>query len=221
MERNKNRGNEKYNAPFAMALSSLMKSRKVTQEALANNIGMKRQTVSQYVNGISEPSYEVLVKIARYFGVSTDYLLGISEAATNEPQIKEICDATGLSSSGVKCLIEQNSLGYELPCFVNDCINLAIGESADSESSILNNYYRLMRESSLKDKVNVKDDEALNTEHNYRYVYDLKERGDAFDYAVTLAPIEAIEFYASNIAKKIEHYLLEAYRDGKYSQDKR
>jgi transcriptional regulator with XRE-family HTH domain len=48
----------------------------ITQENIAEATGKTRQTVSQYVNGKSEPGYDTLVKIADYFDVSVDYLIG-------------------------------------------------------------------------------------------------------------------------------------------------
>ena len=76
MSRTKKDVAEQYNTPFSVALRGLMKERATTQEDLANVTGKKRQTVSQYVNGISEPGYDTLVKIADHFSVSIDYLLG-------------------------------------------------------------------------------------------------------------------------------------------------
>ena len=74
MIRNNPKSTEKYNTPFPTTLRKLMEERGETQDALASVTSKTRQTVSQYVNGISEPSYITLVKIADYFNVSTDYL---------------------------------------------------------------------------------------------------------------------------------------------------
>ena len=82
MGRVKKSFNEKYNSPFAVNMRELMKEYGVTQDTLAAKIGRTRQTVCQYVNGDSEPGYETLAKIADFFSVSTDYLLGISLAKT-------------------------------------------------------------------------------------------------------------------------------------------
>ena len=57
-----------------------MKERRITQDESAAKIGRTRQTVCQYMNGDSEAGYEVLSKIADFFSVPTDYLLGISPA---------------------------------------------------------------------------------------------------------------------------------------------
>ena len=64
---------QKYNTPFAANIRKLMDERAITQDVLAKAIGKTRQTVSQYANGISEPSYEALIKIANFFCVSTDF----------------------------------------------------------------------------------------------------------------------------------------------------
>lgn len=62
---------------FSSTLRILMTVPPITTQAqLAEITGKTRQTISQYVNGISEPGYDTLVKIADYFEVSIDYLLG-------------------------------------------------------------------------------------------------------------------------------------------------
>ena len=80
MARNKNQ-DDSYNASFPSALRRLLQERGETQGDIAAATGKTRQTVSQYYNGISEPSYDTLVKIADHFDVSLDYLLG----RTKEP----------------------------------------------------------------------------------------------------------------------------------------
>lgn len=80
MARVKKSFNEKHNSPFATNMRILMKERRITQAMLADEIGRTRQTVCQYVNGDSEPGYGTLAKIADFFSVSIDFLLGISPA---------------------------------------------------------------------------------------------------------------------------------------------
>lgn len=98
MARNKTSVEEKYNAPFPTALRTLMEERGETQENIAKAAGKTRQTISQYVNGISEPGYDVLVKIADYLDVSIDYLLG----RTGDPKrLPCAVDELGLSSEAL------------------------------------------------------------------------------------------------------------------------
>lgn len=48
----------------------------LTQVEFANSMSVSKQAVSNWENNNIQPSIEMLVKIAEYFGVSTDYLLG-------------------------------------------------------------------------------------------------------------------------------------------------
>lgn len=50
----------------------------LTQVEFANVLSVAKQTVSNWENDNIQPSIDMLVKIADYFGVSTDYLLGRS-----------------------------------------------------------------------------------------------------------------------------------------------
>jgi transcriptional regulator with XRE-family HTH domain len=50
--------------------------KKDTQADLAEAIGVQRQTISGYLNGLSSPDWEKLVKIANRYDVSVSYLVG-------------------------------------------------------------------------------------------------------------------------------------------------
>lgn len=54
----------------------MRKKRHKTQEALAKQIGVTRSALSQYELGSRQPDYETIKRMADYFEVSTDYLLG-------------------------------------------------------------------------------------------------------------------------------------------------
>ena len=57
-------------------MRKLRKERKLTQKELAEKLGIGESTYCGYENFSREPSYELLIKIADFFGVSLDYLLG-------------------------------------------------------------------------------------------------------------------------------------------------
>lgn len=65
-----------------MNLIALRKERGITQKKLGEYLGVSRSTVAMWESGKNEPDGEMLVKIAEYFDVSTDYLLGRSEDVT-------------------------------------------------------------------------------------------------------------------------------------------
>ncbi|RLJ90165.1 helix-turn-helix domain-containing protein [Planococcus citreus] len=66
---------------FNKKLQSLRKSKKMTQDELANRLSINRGTYANYERGHRQPDFETLIKIADYFEVTTDYLLGRNEYA--------------------------------------------------------------------------------------------------------------------------------------------
>lgn len=60
-------------------IRNLRKAYHLTQQELADNLGIARATLSGYENKISQPDLETLKRISIYFSVSTDYLLGLDD----------------------------------------------------------------------------------------------------------------------------------------------
>ena len=62
---------------FAQRLKELRLDNSLTQAELANALSVDQRTVSTWEKGIRDPDFESLMKIARYFNISADYLLGL------------------------------------------------------------------------------------------------------------------------------------------------
>ena len=60
-------------------LRSLRIEKKLTQKQVADRLGLAISAVSSYESGSRYPSYDALIKLARIFHVSTDYLLGLTD----------------------------------------------------------------------------------------------------------------------------------------------
>lgn len=82
-----------------------------TQEQLAMFLGVSRQSVGYYADSSSLPSSEAAAKIAQYFSVSADWLLGLSDVRTPDVTIHGICDYTGLSEDNVAMLHDRWDFG--------------------------------------------------------------------------------------------------------------
>lgn len=67
---------------FGAILKQLRKSHNLTQKELGVKIGLSKAVVSKYENGMGYPSFDVMILIAKYFGVTTDYLLGAEKSKT-------------------------------------------------------------------------------------------------------------------------------------------
>lgn len=60
-------------------LSELRKDRRVTQQQLAAALSVSSNTISAYERGINEPNDKMKIRLAKYFNVSVDYLLGLTD----------------------------------------------------------------------------------------------------------------------------------------------
>lgn len=82
---------------FGERLKDLRKSNGLTQQQLADRLGVAKSVVSYYESGDRFPSYDVLIKIAQRFHVTTDYMLGIER--------KRVIDVSGLSEKEIATII--------------------------------------------------------------------------------------------------------------------
>ena len=62
---------------FTERLNKLLKENGISKYRLAKDLGVSKQTVSFWCDGINEPKISYLKKMAEYFCVSADYLLGL------------------------------------------------------------------------------------------------------------------------------------------------
>ena len=82
---------------FGKILKKLRQNHNMTQEQLAKKIHMTKGAVSNYELGERTPPPDVLISIAKVFGVSVDYLLGMNDK-------KRTLDVSGLSNDEIQFL---------------------------------------------------------------------------------------------------------------------
>lgn len=70
-------------AQFDKILKLLRSEKKMSQQELANALGISKSSINMYERGDRQPNLNVLEKIADYFNVDIDYLLGRT-AKTNK-----------------------------------------------------------------------------------------------------------------------------------------
>lgn len=63
---------------FSRIITLLRKEKGVTQKQAAEDLGVSQALLSHYEKGIRECGLEFVVRVADYYGVSCDYLLGRS-----------------------------------------------------------------------------------------------------------------------------------------------
>lgn len=126
---------DKYNEILPTRIRELIAEQKITQNALAKDLGVTRQAISQYCDGSTVPNADKLLKLAQYFNVSADYLLGVTAAKTNDKDVQFISDYTGLNESVIASLADR-----EMPNYIANMLNL-LSKSFETEylcKSIIN-----------------------------------------------------------------------------------
>lgn len=86
-------------------IKSARENCKMKQEELSEKLHCaNREVISYYENGNRDIKTGTLIGLSEALGVTTDYLLGLSEAKTTDPKIREICEHTGLNDATVEFL---------------------------------------------------------------------------------------------------------------------
>lgn len=91
------------NKHFSRVLALLRKEKGISQKQAAAELGVSQALLSHYEKGIRECGLDFLVKVSKYYGVSTDYLLGISpEREGTTLAVEDIAEpeATGKENVG-------------------------------------------------------------------------------------------------------------------------
>lgn len=65
-------------------IKDLREDHDMTQDELAEEIGVSKRTLVRYESGSSEPTISVLIKIALLFDVSVDYIIGLKDTTIIE-----------------------------------------------------------------------------------------------------------------------------------------
>lgn len=112
---------------FGERLGDLMSERGISQAKLAKETGIIQSAISGYISGKRRdpdddttrehraPDCGSLIALSNYFGVSTDYLLGLSKIKTSDNSIQAACNVTGLSEKAIKWLHSMNHSPLGLP----------------------------------------------------------------------------------------------------------
>lgn len=97
MPRKKTEFSDRYNDAFPSQLRKIIEETAKTQEEVAGHIGKKRQMVGNYCDGKTLPDVGTLTKLCEFFGVSADWLLGLSNCKERNGELAQIANYTGLS----------------------------------------------------------------------------------------------------------------------------
>lgn len=91
---------------FGKRVDRLLKNRKISRIELGKKLGVKRQTIDNYINGHTSPDVEMLQEIANELNVSVSDLLGKKEDVpdSNASLLMQCNEYTGLSMDAIEVL---------------------------------------------------------------------------------------------------------------------
>ena len=94
---------------FSHTLAELRKARGLSQRRVAGDLGISQALLSHYENGAREPGLDFVCRACRYFGVSADYILGLTDEpggdrAQNEAFASVVSELRSLTERAEKAL---------------------------------------------------------------------------------------------------------------------
>lgn len=110
----------KEDSPFAKNLRMLLKNTKTSQAKIADYVGCTQQAIAAYQRGETVPNVTTAALMAKFFGVSLDYLAGLTDISSPDPDVISICHSTRLIQEAAEKLKEIDN-----PCilaFLDDII---------------------------------------------------------------------------------------------------
>lgn len=92
---------------FRDNLNNLMASHHLRAIDLSAHLGITKQTMSRYLNGAHNPDLEYVARIADYFHVSIDWLLGLSEenSIVLTPEMREFIEKYSFATKDDRLVI--------------------------------------------------------------------------------------------------------------------
>lgn len=95
-------------------LKDLRLNKKISQQKLANDLDVSRSTIAMWESDSSQPDNTMLIRLAKYFSVSTDYLLGNSTEPSSDSKSKYIkIPVLGYVAAGIPTDAVENIIDWE------------------------------------------------------------------------------------------------------------
>lgn len=166
---------------FSERFELLRKEKGWTFEKTAEKLGITRVSCSNYEKGKRTPDIATVIKIAKVFDVSSDYLIGLSE--TRKPEYSDINKTTGLNEKSIGILnsyafVHKDILNH-LVCEERELSPFDIQNIEELDFEYLNNpeivekkYQDYLKSEKLKSSASILEELQMDWKISEGYVYD-------------------------------------------------
>ncbi|OQB13231.1 MAG: HTH-type transcriptional regulator ImmR [Firmicutes bacterium ADurb.Bin193] len=111
---------------LAKRIKELRVQKGLTQQKFAEMMSLGITAVNNYENGNRTPSADTVIKMAKFFGVPSDYLLGLSDIKSFDIENMSINKKLGLTQSAINKLKKINAEGLDFEKKSLNTLNLII-----------------------------------------------------------------------------------------------
>lgn len=98
------------NKSIGMRINDLIIDNNTSANSVADKLNISKATMSDIINDVDKGySYKYFVDISKFFNVSVDYILGLTNVATNDKDLKFVCDYTGLDEKTIDFFVKNKN----------------------------------------------------------------------------------------------------------------
>ncbi|MBQ8943893.1 MAG: helix-turn-helix transcriptional regulator [Clostridia bacterium] len=156
------------NSIITSRLKPLIDNSGKTNNDIAVAIGCDKSLVTKHYNGDKTISLDFIIKYAKYFNVSTDYLLGLTNTASNNEDIQTLCKKIPLSEDSASILFNMDN--PEILLFLSDFLKCDKGLQLNFATSYFNYLHgqmikqnlAMLNDNTIKDLQNKKKNITIN-----------------------------------------------------------
>lgn len=110
-------------AAFIKNFRTLLDTKGLLNKELAQEIEVTPATVSRYLNGMRAPDLEYVYRIANHFGVSMDWLLGLTDVRSDDltPEIRTVAELYSFATEEDQVVIKTVLRKYKDKAIIKHC----------------------------------------------------------------------------------------------------
>ena len=162
-----------------------------SQREVAEGIGITQQTYGRYENGARRPDLEIIERMAVFFEVSADYLLGLSDQKAPDFEIQSAAVVTGLSQATIEHI--QDLTRQPMPPEARPLLNMIIqhiptsliSDTIRAHDAVIRNYElrkRYLKKYCADNNVVIPESLLTPTGYNHSDIRYMKLRREIEDF---------------------------------------